>query len=160
MSNVRLAVYGTLRKGSYNFDRMATAFGEENVKHVKTVKVDVGGKMVLANINNIYPGLLDYRDPELVTKYGNKEITFDVIEVSKPVFDTIDAMEKGSGYHQGKIEIEVENLITNILHNEYKRLSYDQRAINHGDWIKFEKEDKNATQFRSIVKDPFEEREI
>lgn len=163
MSNVHLAVYGSLRKGNYNFDRMAALFGEESIKHVKTVKVKVDKNFTLVNVNGYYPALVKMVPGSVINAYANDEITFDIIEVSPEVDEAIEYMEVGAYYKPTTLEIEGTKLKTYISDQDGDSYSYlRDRTIPSGDWETFQQERFKTygyTQKRAKP-DPFEEKEV
>lgn len=93
MSKVRFVAYGTLRKGSYNYDRFKKVFGDD-FNHIETTKVQ-GLKLVTDN-------RLPYPYASLSS---NHEAVVDIIECSKECFDLIEDMEEAASYETTEIKI-------------------------------------------------------
>lgn len=87
-NKIKILVYGTLRKGQYNFDRILKNFGSDSIKKVSE-KVIEGFKMY--SIHDWYPAIV---------YTGNQEdkIIAEEIEVSPEAKGFVDKMEAGAGY--------------------------------------------------------------
>lgn len=117
----KILVYGTLRKGDYNFDRILNSFGEGSI--VKTGETTLRGYK-LYNLGS-YPGVVK-SDSE------NDIIVCDIVEVKEEAKKFIDLMELGSGY---KIETVVVDDVPHTIY-EYKHQLSEDRRITTGDWFK------------------------
>ena len=116
----KILVYGTLRKGQYNFDRIINNFGLESMKMVSK-KVLKGFQMV--TIHDWYPAII----------YTNKEedtIVVEEMEVTPEAKDFIDRMEAGAGYSIMTIDGAD---IYYMKNNQYG----EKAIIKSGDWVKY-----------------------
>lgn len=121
---VRFAAYGTLRKGSYNFDRMKGLFGDD-FRHVET-RETTGIKMFCNN--RAYPyGVASTATPVVV----------DIIECSTECFDLITRMENGAGYQLKDLDVEGTVFKTFLINPISINVSGDVGK----DWLKYEKAD-------------------
>jgi gamma-glutamylcyclotransferase (GGCT)/AIG2-like uncharacterized protein YtfP len=115
-SNIkRIAVYGTLREGHYNFEKFKRMFPELKVikKNEKLKGYDLyslGG----------YPGI----------KRGNGEVEVDILECSTKCFGAINYMELNAGY--SVVEIFINNEPTYIY--EYLGNVNPSKKIDSGNW--------------------------
>lgn len=117
----KILVYGTLRQGDYNFDRIAHAFGSDSIKKVGEASIP---NYKLFNLG-FYPGI-NKSDNE------NDVIVCDVLEVNDQAKRFIDGMEFGAGYKIANVNLNGEN------HEiyEYKRELNENSRIKSGDWFK------------------------
>lgn len=110
----KIAVYGSLRIGEYNFKRMEL-FGEIN--HISTTTVQGWDLFSLGP----YPGI----------KPGAGTIVVDLLECDDRVYQYIYGMEIGAGYIEREINIDGE--LYKIY--EYTGGTWTE-AIPTGDWLK------------------------
>lgn len=110
---MKIVVYGSLRKGAYNYNRMKM-FGD--IEYIKTTTLEGWDLYSLGP----YPGI----------KQGNGTIVVDLLEVDNTVYNYILAMEQGAGYKEETVIIEDE---------DYKIYVYQgnvwTEAIPTGDWL-------------------------
>lgn len=118
---IKVAVYGSLRKGLHNNDKMG------NSKLLGTFEsnpifdmYDLGS----------YPGL---------KLQGNTPITFEVYEVSKEQLKVIDGLE---GYNEGSDNHFYNRLKTNTPYGEayiytYVPSVHGKRKVTQGDWVDY-----------------------
>lgn len=92
-NNKYILVYGSLRKGDYNYDRFKDLYGSE-FDYVSTMQV---GGFDLYKINDDYPGV---KRSEL-----SKPLTVDIIKVSNSCYEQINSMEYYAGYSPFGIEV-------------------------------------------------------
>lgn len=119
----KLLVYGSLREGDYNFDRIKSYFGEDSIKKI-------GEKTLTGySIFNLgsYPGL---------NKTNNEEhsVLFDIVEVKDNAYEFIQGMELGAGYTEEKLD--------DYIFYVYDHKFDEKDRIISGDWLKFKKERK------------------
>lgn len=111
-----IAVYGSLRVGEYNFNRLSK-FGK--LEHVATTSIQGYDLYSLGP----YPAV----------KEGNGTIVVDILEADDNSFRAIDGMEKGAGYVSKVIDYNGEDA-TLYLYTGY----VDQnRLVESGDWSKY-----------------------
>lgn len=121
-----ILVYGSLRKGAYNYDRFKAYF-EDEFQYVTTLKIE---GFDLYALPYGYPGIKR-------NSIENNILIVDIIKVSDECFDEIEAMEIHSGYHTVKIDV------VDIEHgNSYNctLFVYDgpvekSQLVKNGDWI-------------------------
>ena len=117
---VKILVYGTLRKGQYNFDRINNNFGSDSIKKVSE-RVIEGFKMV--SINDWYPAIIYNGD-----KY--QTIIVEEVEVTPEAKNFIDRMEAGAGYTIKQVG----GLDIYCYVNDYFK---PEQRIESGDWVKY-----------------------
>ncbi len=128
MDKKYILVYGSLRKGAYNYDRFKDHYGE-NFNYLFTIQIE--GFDLYDISYGAYPGIK--RNP------AAGELTVDVIEVSSDCYDEIHEME----YHAGYTPV-----YTDIIHDDtgylYNCTMYifdgpvkAQDHIPSGNWIKY-----------------------
>lgn len=122
MSFKRLCVYGSLRKGDYNFDRFLNYFGKD-FEYQETTEI-TGYKLYSLGA---YP---------FVQKTDNEKnkLIVDIIKVSEECANNIDMMERGAGYNIDTININGEECTIYTMDREGDVL------VESGDWIKFKKQ--------------------
>ncbi len=120
---MQFAAYGTLRKGSYNYDRFKYLY-EGNFEYVKTIAAEVPYTMFDLGA---YPALYPVR---------RQEIVFDIIECSDEAYRMVTRMETGSGYTTGTVTHE-ETKYPIFIYN-HGTLDNHYQEVNDGDWIKRE----------------------
>lgn len=108
-------VYGSLRKGEYNYEYFKGRFGSQ-FNYLDTLTIDNYDLYSLGS----YPGI----------KKGKGELIVDVIECSEEVKAGIDSMELGANYS-----------INNVTHGKYTGDIYiyegnvnETKKVKHGDW--------------------------
>ena len=112
-----IVVYGSLRKGAYNFDRFVDIFGEKNIEYVKTKEI-TGFKLYSLGP---YPGIKKSNDT-------SDKLVVDILHVTNEVYDAIYNMEIGAGYEALNIEDGVIYL--------YKYPINEENLVKSGDWLK------------------------
>lgn len=130
----RIFVYGSLRKGLYNYGRC----GE--MKFVANATLKGYGLFSLG----YYPAIVkDCKD--------NHQVIGEVYDVDETVFLRLESMERGAGYNtiEGKVELSTGELISVIFWDmEFDRMSkyygvpYEaiDRLVPDGDWVRVNKE--------------------
>lgn len=130
----RIFVYGSLRKGLYNYGRC--------------------GKMTfVCNASLKGYGLFDLGAYPAIVKHhkGKHQVIGEVYDVDETTFRRLNGMEIGAGYGQieGEVELSTGKMIPAIFWDmELKQLTryYGEkkdRLVAHGDWVKSENERKN-----------------
>ena len=114
----KIATYGSLRAGEYNFKRMKL-FGEIN--YISTTTIEGWDLFSLGP----YPGI----------KPGKGTIVIDLLECDDKVYQYIHAMELGAGYIEREININGE--LYKIY--EYTGNTWTE-VIPTGDWLKHQEE--------------------
>lgn len=94
-----IAVYGSLRKGEFNYDRFKSIF--KNDFEYRSTRVVYGWD--LFDLGS-YPGIKKSDNP-------NKMLMVDTMEVSEECFQAINAMELGAGYEAIEVEIGIHKAI-------------------------------------------------
>jgi gamma-glutamylcyclotransferase (GGCT)/AIG2-like uncharacterized protein YtfP len=126
---VYIAVYGSLRVGAYNYDRINSYFPPNNVKEPKKFRLLQDSIITGYKMFNLgyYPAIVP-------TGNTSDEIIVEIMECHEEPYAYIDAMELGAGYEKGEIEL-----------NGYKCIFYYMPAVSlipydeipGGDWNKF-----------------------
>lgn len=117
MANQKILVYGSLRKGCYNFEAFKSEYKDE-INYIKTTTIKGYSLYSLG----AYPGILP----------GTGELVVDILEVSPRVAQAIYYMEIGAGYEVENVEIGIENYPIYV----YKHNVSEDRLVEHGDWVK------------------------
>lgn len=116
---MKIAVYGSLRKSAYNYDRFKFFFGDD-YEYEKTATIR-GYKLYDLGIG--YPCAV-------VDNEHNSELTIDIIRVSEKCLATITSMEIGAGYKPSIIDVDGEQVII------YLFKSPEGTLVKSGDWVK------------------------
>lgn len=131
MSNKIIAVYGSLRPGCYNFDRVAGIFGADSIKPLGTHVVK---GFALYKVNDSYPG---------VKKSEHHQLTVDLVEVTPLAYEFIRRMELGANYAEETITVDgVEAIIYT-----YDGTIQQFNLIKEGDWVNFAKSHEKLKEF-------------
>jgi len=112
-----ICVYGSLRKGAYNFNRFVEIFGEDNIKYLKTKEI-TGFKLYSLGP---YPGIKQ-------TDNESDKLTIDLLHVTNEVYDAIYNMEIGAGYKA----VETPDGIIYV----YRYNVRENDLVKSGDWLK------------------------
>lgn len=128
----KVAVYGSLRMGEYNYEHFKSSF--PSIEHTGTHTI-TGFKLY---------SLGSY--PAVCTTEGENELIVDTFDVSEGCFSRMNSMEIGAGYHQHEITVDGVNHILWIMPETATWLRED-RIVEDGDWSKHvrEKEAKTKT---------------
>ncbi len=132
-------VYGSLRKGQYNYERIRNVFGINDFVYITQAKI---------NNHKIYD-LGNY--PAIVTSvYNSNPVVGDIMYCSDKVIDAIDLMETSAGYKKDEIRVWVEDksgimrtcqLTYFVAGNQLTNMIFGNReeypAIESGDWNKY-----------------------
>lgn len=114
---IKIATYGSLREGEYNFERFKEVFGDGIVR---TNTTEIEGYELYS--------LGGY--PAAVKSEG--KLTVDTLEVSEAVHERIKAMELGAGYVEETIEINNEPHLIYLFEQEPRMHA---GIVSEGDWI-------------------------
>lgn len=119
MSRVRIAVYGSLREGEYNYERIAHNFGKSSIRTLAS-GVKVSGY-----------DLYDLGPYPAISK-GENELIVDVISVDSSAYTFIKRMELGAGYQEDSVKIKSygDVLIYTFPPNSFP----ENRLVPSGDW--------------------------
>lgn len=143
MAKIKVAVYGTLRKGDYNYDRFVYIFGEKAISYIKTITVTTL-EHAMVSFRDLYPALIhESRLTSIPRRPITPNITFDILEVERECYKAIHDMEVGSGYKVSTIEIE--NNTYQIFLFKHDDCSYE--TITSGDWFEYKKS-KNTPSYK------------
>lgn len=123
---MKIAVYGSLRKDEYNYNRFMNYF-KDGLEYVKTSVVDSWDLYDLGS----YPGIKEATKP-------NNGLVIDVMECSERCFDAIEGMELGAGYRAEEIMVEGD-LCTIYV---YEGRTRDESLVKSGDWTKYLKNEE------------------
>jgi len=85
----RIAVYGTLREGGYNYRK------------------SIGKPLFSGFVPLPYIMVLPYSYPALVNDNNMRDVKIEVYDVPDSTYNSIDIMELGAGYHKEEIETPV-----------------------------------------------------
>lgn len=133
-------VYGTLRKGQYNYNKLKALFGNESIESLYTTTADYAGLYDLGN----YPVMLETR--------GSMKVTGEVIWCNDKVSKAIKDMEEEAGYTTSDVflwlrdfgvkgEWKVISLVTYVagkeLQEKVEKNSNKYPRIYSGDWCKY-----------------------
>jgi len=122
----KIAVYGSLRKGEYNYDR----FQEYYPGHIKYIGTEVIKGFDLFSLGS-YPGVKKSDNPE-------QSLVIDVLEVSDSCYSSISAMEHGAGYDS--VDVTINGEVCTI----YEYMGNKRTPIESGDWSKYLSETKES----------------
>ena len=125
MKNKRIAVYGSLREGHYNFERFKRFYPELTVVE-NNVKIKGYDLYSLGS----YPGIVR----------GNGEIEVDILECSKQCYGQIMYMELGAGYTAKELFINDHQTII----FEYEGPVRPHVKVESGNWNQFTKQYTNV----------------
>ena len=116
-----IAVYGSLRKGCYNYASFIRHYGTENLRYIKTMIIR-GFK--LYNLG-AYPGI----------KIGLPEdaLVIDIMKASDDVYKRILRMEQGAGYEE--LSLNLPGYMEPIPIFLYKYFIYEKQWVKSGDWV-------------------------
>lgn len=128
LNDVGFAVYGSLREGDYNYDRLLKDSDYEKTGSGKVL----GYKMISLGS---YPCIVKGDDDsEIVVDYFNVIDKETISERKKNTFFDIHLMEVGAGYYPTIIEEEGKKYILYVFNEKY--LYGKEKVVESGDWIK------------------------
>ena len=131
-----IAVYGSLRKGHYNYERFG---GKKSFAFRGTFQIN-GYK--LYNLGS-YPGIIEAEKGDLVT--------VDLLECPDNIALQIDWMETGSGYSPETIMVDGKKSIIYIYDRDISRFE----LVKSGDWTNYLKQ-KDADKNNDTILDSTE----
>lgn len=121
MDNNYILVYGSLRKGEYNYE-----YFKEGLEYVKTVQIP---NYKLYSLGS-YPG---------IKKSNGNNIICDLMKVTDEKYgNSIDRMELGAGYSSTLVDIEG---VKAILY-PYEGSVREEDLVDSGDWSKHLKQEE------------------
>jgi gamma-glutamylcyclotransferase (GGCT)/AIG2-like uncharacterized protein YtfP len=123
MMKNRVAVYGSLRVGEYNYNYFKSTFPE--IEHTGTHTIS-GYKLFSLGS---YPA----------ATLGNGELVIDTFLVGDDCFASMNGMEIGAGYHKAEVVVDGETHIIWLMDADNSWLN-GEREVERGDWSKFIKE--------------------
>lgn len=123
----KILVYGSLRKGEYNYESFKRRHGD-GFNYLGTTKVKGFNLYSLGS----YPGITESEDPE-------KELVVDIMECDDDCYNSIYRMEIGAGYRTQEVIVDGEPM------NIYLYLGRPTRLVESGDWSQFLKSKKELT---------------
>jgi len=110
----KIAVYGSLRQGEYNFERMSY-IGDIQYETTTTIQ---GWDLYSLGM---YPAI----------KKGTGTIVVDILNVGDEVLDFIRGMEFGAGYHEETVNVDGQDCFIYVYNYELSR-----NQVLSGDWKK------------------------
>lgn len=118
---IYIAVYGSLRKGEYNYNSFKRMYGDD-YEYIKTSSI------LGYNIYDLgsYPGLKVSQNPD-------DRVIIDIMKCSKECFNSINRMELGAGYSTIKVKDESSD-------DTYLAYLYEypcNKLVLSGDWSKY-----------------------
>lgn len=123
-NKVKIATYGSLRKGEYNYESFVRHYGEDNFVYISTHSIP-GFKLYSMGA---YPAAVSASAGEIVN-----DLVVDLFEVSIPVYESIRAMELGANYKEVLVNINGEDVILYEYNNDLP----ESRRVPEGDWSKY-----------------------
>lgn len=118
----KIIVYGSLRKGEYNFNRFVGYFGEDNFQYVETTTIP-GFKLYSLGP---YPGINEGTEDDV--------LVVDILDVSESAYDSVKRMELGAGYSEVLVNINGEELPIYVFDAKLP----EDNIVEGGDWLKRE----------------------
>lgn len=117
-----ILVYGSLRKGEYNYDSFKEEYGDD-FQFVKELTLE-GYKLYSLGV---YPG---------IKKTNNKEdvLVVNKIQLSEEAYRDVDWMEIGAGYSRETINVDGDDCTLYIYDGHVR----DTDLVENGDWSKYE----------------------
>ncbi len=112
-----IIVYGSLRKGAYNYNAYKRAY-KENLQYLETKEIEGYELRSLGS----YPYIRE----------GGGTLTVDLITCNEECFQSINNMELGAGYEAKEITIGDFTGTIYIMND-----GPDTKIVKHGDWLKF-----------------------
>ena len=116
-----ICVYGSLRKGCYNFDRFCGYYPGEII-YKETTTIDA---------NYALFSLGSY--PALVKSEEKNNITVDILEVSERAFEALNRMEVGAGY--SPVKININGVECTVWIYNYK--AHPNAKVESGNWVEY-----------------------
>lgn len=123
----KIAVYGSLRKGEYNYERFLKYFPNQ-IEVLGTERLPYFSLYDLGS----YPGIKKTNNPQ-------DTVVFDILKVSDSCYNALYLMEIGANYKT--IDINVNNE-EQVIAFEYLGKVYEDRLVKSGDWSDFLKSNR------------------
>lgn len=121
----RIAVYGSLRKGDYNYDRCIP-------------EAELVTQTILQGWN-----MYDLGSYPCVSM-GNGSIVIDIYDVTEDEYDRVEAMELGAGYSKVTIKGDRHGEATLFYMTNQRLAQYERfetlKKVESGDWISYKKD--------------------
>lgn len=118
-NKIYVALYGSLRKGEYNYDRFIARFGEQGLKYIETYQINGFDLYSLGS----YPGIKKSESPA-------SNLTIDVMECNFACFSSINNMELGAGYSPEIVEIDGYSCTIYV----YNYPVMEMNKVKNGNW--------------------------
>ncbi len=117
-----LAVYGSLRAGQYNYDRIRNIYPD-------------GFKFVEQSTISGYEMFDLGAYPAIAESTNDKIIHIEIIECSNNAYHYIEAMERGAGYEEKSIKIGDKSCILFYWNDLNYLKRYSNGLVESGDWV-------------------------
>lgn len=119
----RIAVYGSLRKGDYNYDRCIP-----NAEVIEQVELQGWEMYDLGS----YPAIVR----------GDGTVLFDIMDVTDEHYDRVESMELGAGYIAETVTLKGASEATLFYMKDealaqYESWSRQVKLVESGDWIEY-----------------------
>lgn len=122
---MKVAVYGSLRKGEYNFERFKDSFGDQ----VKVLETQI-----------TVPGFNLYSlGPYPAVQRGEGAVVVDILEVEGQALKSMDSMELGAGYDIDKVTLPNGEEARIYVYPSSVSLTHQ---VTDGDWSNFLKSNR------------------
>lgn len=121
---MRVAVYGSLRVGEYNFNSFARSY---DMKHIDSIEVPGFDLYSLGS----YPAIIK----------GENTLKVDILDVEEAAFHGIKMMELGAGYSTDYIEYKGDKVPIYIFDDpmQIEYLKKNKDLVSSGDWVDYNK---------------------
>lgn len=126
----RIAVYGSLRKGDYNYERCIP--GAEVIE-----QVEIEG-WTMYDLGYGYPAIVK----------GDGMVLFDIMDVTDEQYERVESMELGAGYLAETVKLR--GASEAVLFYMRQAPEHGAGVIESGDWIKHKEERSKGDAFSSI----------
>lgn len=118
-----IAVYGSLRKGQYNYQDSLKYIGTTSIKGFDLYPVGFGS----------YPAIIPTNEDNI--------LVIDVLECTDEDKNWIDRMEIGAGYYIKEVEVELDGQLypchIYIYREEHQDSLKRRPRVESGDWVEF-----------------------
>lgn len=117
----KIAVYGSLREGEYNYDRVRQLFGNRSINVLR--------KDIIVEGFDLFD-----LGPYPAISRGENNLTVEIISVDENAYSFIKSMELGAGYNEEHIKYKPYG---NVIIYTYPKNSFNkERLVASGDWSK------------------------
>lgn len=118
---IKCCFYGSLRRHMYNYNRLVSTHGINQVTYIKTVKIKGWD---LYNLGD-YPGIIEA---------GPKNtIVVDLFDIFQKVYDAVYKMESGANFYED--DVMIDGVSYRIF--PYAGLVNQEDRVIDGDWFSF-----------------------